>query len=112
MRRTFLTILITALVTSAGWYVVTSIRRGAEALWLMSAVKAPGRMALDRIQQDFAAGRDEVAKAKLAALRRQWAVFEDEPAFRGQAIGNILGPFFEIDEAMKTRANTESGRRE
>jgi hypothetical protein len=109
MKRTILTILITCLVTSLGWHFVGSLRRGIEGLWLMSAIKAPGRMALDSIEADLEAGRLEIAKRKLAALRKQWSVFESEAGFRGEAIGNIMVAFSQIDIAAETNKIAEPG---
>jgi len=68
----------------------------------MSAVKAPGQMALDAIEADLQAGQLEIAKSKLAALRKQWSAFEGEGGFRGQAIGNIMVAFSQIDIASET----------
>ena len=107
MKRTILTILITCLATSLCWHFVGSLRRGIEGLWLMSAVKAPGRMALDSIEADLQAGRLEIAKSKLAALRKQWSVFESEGGFRGEAIGNITVTFSQIDIAAETNKIAE-----
>jgi len=99
MKRTFVTILITVMVTSFCWYFATGLRRSVERLWLMSAVKAPGRMALGEIEADLLGGRSDVAKAKIAALKKQWDVFESEEGFSGQAIGNIMVTFAQIDDA-------------
>jgi|WetSurMetagenome_2_1015567.scaffolds.fasta_scaffold809766_1 hypothetical protein len=107
MKRTVITILLTALVTSLCWYVVGGLLRGVEGLWLMSAIKAPGRMALDVIEADLQAGRLQVAKAKMAALRRHWEAFEREAGFRGQAIGNIMVTFGQIDSAAETNKEAE-----
>jgi hypothetical protein len=110
MRRTLITVLITALVTSLCWYgasVANGVRRGIERVWLISAVKAPGRMALDDIEADLIAGRSEAAKAKIAALRQQWAVFDSEAGFRGQAIGNIMVTFGQIDSGMEATKKAE-----
>ena len=104
MKRTILTILIACLVTSLCWSVAESLRRDIEGLWFMSAVKAPGRMALDSIEADLQAGRVEIAKSKIASLRKQWSVLESEAGFRGEAIGNIMVTFPKIDIASE--ANT------
>jgi hypothetical protein len=68
----------------------------------MSAVKAPGRMALDSLDADLQAGRVEIAKSKLAVLQKQWSVFESEGGFGGQAIGDIMVAFSQIDIAAET----------
>jgi len=39
-------------------------------------------MALDDIEADLTAGRSEAAKAKVAALRQQWAIFNSEAGFQ------------------------------
>ena len=93
MKKTLVTIIVTAIVTSIFWHVVTSVRRAVDAMWLESAVKAPGRMAFDEILDDLAAGRHEAARAKLDVLRTQWRRFESEDDFRGEGIGNILLEF-------------------
>jgi len=107
MKRTIITILITALVTSVCWYVVGGLLRGVEGLWFVSAVKAPGRMALDAIDADLQARRLEMAKSKLAALRRQWSVFEGEAGFRGQGVGDIMVTLSQMDIAAKTNQLAE-----
>ena len=107
MRRTVITILVTALVTSFCWYVVGGLRRGVEGLWLMSAVKVPGQMALGEIEADVRAGRLEIVKSKIGALRSQWAVFKGEDGFRGQAIGNILVTFGQIDSLAETNKKAD-----
>jgi hypothetical protein len=97
MKRTLITILVTFIITSLCWYIGTELRRGVEGLWLTSAVKAPGRMALEKIESDLNASRFEPAKAKLVALKKQWAAFERETGFHGQAIGNIMVTFGQIE---------------
>lgn len=47
-------------------------------------------MALNELEADLQASRLEMAKTKITALRKQWAVFEGEARFRGQGIGNIM----------------------
>jgi hypothetical protein len=74
----------------------------------MSAVKAPGRMALGEVEADLRAGHFEVANAKIAALKKQWAVFENEAGFSGQAIGNIMVIFGQIDSAPETSKTNPS----
>jgi hypothetical protein len=66
-------------------------------------------MALDSIEADLQAGRVEIAKSKLAALRKKWSVFESEVGFRGQAIGNIMVDFSQIDIAAETNKVAEPG---
>ncbi len=73
----------------------------------MSAVKAPGRMALGEIEADLFAGRSDTAKMKIAALRKQWAVFESETEFRGQAIGNIMVTFGRIEATAEPAKKAE-----
>ncbi len=99
MNRTFITIVLTALVTSACWYVATELRHSIQRVWLISSVKAPGSRALAEIEADLLAGRSDAAKAKLAALRKQWDVFDSEPEFTGPAIGNIATDFQQIGSA-------------
>jgi hypothetical protein len=64
-------------------------------------------MALDSLESDLQAGRLQTAKSKLAALRKQWSVFESEAGFRGQAIGNIMVAFSQLDIAAGTNRIAE-----
>jgi hypothetical protein len=90
MNRTSIAIVVTFIVTSLGWYVVTSLREALEATWLISAVKAPGRMALNAIQYDLAAGKYKSAAARLDLLQKSWARFEKEDGYVGMGLGNIM----------------------
>jgi hypothetical protein len=100
--KTFLVIVVTAFVTAAiTWFAASTVhgvRTGIERLWLMSAVKAPGRMALGEIQADMNAGRYQLAKAKIDVLMDTWQRFDAEPpAFRGAALGDIMVTFSKLD---------------
>lgn len=108
MKRTAITVLITVLVTSLCWYFITGLQQGINDLWLMSAVKAPGRMALDEIQADLQAGQIEIAKDRLVVLRKQWATFESEGGFKGQAIGNIMVTFSQMNSTVETNKSTRA----
>ena len=92
--KTFLVVLATAAIT---WFTISGvhgIQRSREKLWLISAVKAPGRMALQEIQADMNAGRCSLAKAKIDALVNTWHRFESEPdSNRGRGIGDIMVTF-------------------
>jgi len=105
MKKTFITILVTALVTSFCWYAANKALRRIDAVWLMSAVKAPGMMAFDSIEADQFAGRSEVAKAKLVALKKQWGKFyREQDECIGEGIGNIMITFGKIDtEAVSVK---------
>ena len=61
--KTFLIIVVTAAITWITVSVIHGLRTGVERLWLISAIKAPGRMALTEIQTDMNTGRYDVAKA-------------------------------------------------
>jgi hypothetical protein len=101
--KTFLTITATVFVT---WFVcslTSAVKINVERLWFISAVKAPGRMAFDEIHNDFAQGRDATAKAKLELFRTEWARFNLETNFHGEAIGSIMIKFGELE-----RTNTVS----
>jgi hypothetical protein len=100
--KTFLVIVVTVVVTAAiTWFAASTVhgvRTGIERLWLMSAVKAPGRMALGEIQADMNAGRYQLAKTKIDVLVDTWQRFEAEPpAFRGAALGDIMVAFSKLD---------------
>jgi hypothetical protein len=77
--KTFLVIVVTAIVTAVTtWFVagtVHGVQTGIDRLWLISAVKAPGRMALEEIQTDMAAERYQLAKAKINLLADTWRRF-------------------------------------
>lgn len=92
--KTFLTILLTALVK---WFFTSlfhGARSGVERLWLISAIKAPGRMALGEIQEDMHAGRYNVAKEKIDVFVTTWQRFSSGPdSFRGEGIGDIMVAF-------------------
>jgi len=109
MKKTLVTILMTAIVTSICWHVVTTVRRTVDAVWLESAVKAPGRMAFDEILDDLAAGRHEAARRKLDVLRTQWRRFEAEDDFRGEGIGRILVKFSRLPNG-EAEEGTESAK--
>jgi hypothetical protein len=69
-----------------------------ERVWMISAMKAPGRMAIQEIQADMKGGRYDLAKAKIDALADAWQKFEagpDSPS--GPGIGNIMVTFSKID---------------
>ena len=118
MRRRLLTITITAAVTSIfwyGWHVLNAVGNRIEHVWLVSSVKAPGRMALDTIQADLEAGRYEVVKSEVEVLRKQWAVFSADEDDRGPGIGDIMIDFSKLGAAgilhvdAESRASAKSG---
>ena len=95
--KTFLAIVITAVVTWIVTAVVHGVRTGTDRLWMVSAVKAPGRMALADIQADMDARRYGVAKAKIDAFTMTWQRFEAGPdSCSGQGIGDIMVTFSKI----------------
>ena len=93
MKRTIAIIAITTAITSLCWSIVTGARRGVEELWLISAVKAPGRMALDKIAADLQHGNIDAASTKLQILRSEWERFEKEVGPSGAGIGNVMVEF-------------------
>jgi len=96
--KTFLVIFVTAVVTWIAASVFHGVQSGVEAFWLVSAVKAPGRMALTEIQEDMNAGRYQLAKAKIDVLKDTWQRFDSGPdSFRGLGIGDIMVAFSKID---------------
>ena len=96
--RTFLVVLATAAITWFTISVVHGVQRSIEKVWLISAVKAPGRMALQEIQADMNAGRCSLAKAKIDALVNTWHRFESEPdSNRGLGIGDIMVAIGKLD---------------
>jgi hypothetical protein len=96
--KTFLIIAVTAAITWTTVGVIHGLRTGVERLWLISAIKAPGRMALTEIQTDMNAGRYDVAKAKIDVLMTTWQRFDSGPdSFRGSGIGDIMVAFSKLD---------------
>jgi hypothetical protein len=64
---------------------------------MVSAMKAPGGMALSDIQADIDARRYSVAKAKIDALVTTWQRFSAGPdSCSGQGIGDIMVTFSRI----------------
>ena len=103
--KTFLTIVITAAITWITVSVIHGLRTGVERLWLISAIKAPGRMALTEIQTDMNAGRYDIAKAKIDVLVTTWQKFDSEPdSFRGSGIGDIMIAFSKVDTNSSSNA--------
>ncbi len=95
--KTFFVIVVTAVVTWIVASVVHGVQAGTERLWLVSSVKAPGRMALGEIQADMNAGRYELAKAKIDTLMDTWQRFDSGPdSFRGAGIGDIMVAFSKL----------------
>jgi hypothetical protein len=96
--KTFLIIVVTVAITWIMVSVIHSVRTGTEKLWLISAIKAPGRMALAEIQADMNAGHYDVAKGKIDILMNTWQRFYSEPdSFRGSGIGDIMVAFSKLD---------------
>jgi hypothetical protein len=100
--KTFIIIMVTAALTAVVTWMATSfaygVQTGVERLWFVSAVKAPGRMALGEIQADMHAGRFEVAQAKIDAFMETWERFSSGPdSFRGPGIGDIMGTLSKFD---------------
>jgi hypothetical protein len=112
------TIVVTAAVTSIlwyGWHALHTVGNRIEHVWLVSAVKVPGRMALDTIQADLEAGRYDVVKLEVEALRKHWAVFSADEDDRGPGIGNIMTDFSKLGATgllhvdAEPRASAKSG---
>lgn len=100
------TVLITALVTSLGWYAGTSLRSSRDRMWLVSAVKVPGRMALDAIAEDMSHHRYIEAYRRIKLFRREWHAFDQDGGFNGNAIGNIMVEFSKLDIEAATNRST------
>ena len=79
-------------MTSIFWIGVMSIRTAIHKLWLISAVKAPTRMALNKIKEEIDRNDIESAKRDFEILRNQWLKFESEPEFgtKAEAMGTIM----------------------
>lgn len=95
--KTFLTIVITAIVTWVAAGVFYGLRTGVERLWMVSAIKAPGGMALRDVQADMNAGRYDIANEKIDALTATWLRFSSGPdSCRGAGIGDIMVTFSKL----------------
>ncbi|HVU09233.1 MAG TPA: hypothetical protein VHG89_11885 [Verrucomicrobiae bacterium] len=102
--KTFLVIVITAVITWSIASIVHGIQTGTERLWLISAIKTPGRMALEGIQTDMNAGRCDLAKKKIDILMDTWHTFDSgTDSFRGSGIGDIMVSFSKLDTNNVTR---------
>jgi hypothetical protein len=106
MKRTLLTILITAVITSGLWNVWFSFSRALDRFKMFSTVQVPGRMALDDIRAELAKGRYNVAEAKVLALKRHWNLFEAD-GLRGEALGRVMVTFSQVDPDVQRITNTE-----
>ena len=96
--KTFFVIAVTAVITWVTASVVDGVRTDTERVWMLSAVKAPGRMALSDIQADMNAGHYTLAKAKLDVLMATWQRFDVGPtSFKGTGIGDIMMTFSKLD---------------
>jgi hypothetical protein len=107
MKHPRLTIILTILGT---WLVVTfyfSLDMAKERMWLVSAVKVPGRMALFSIQVDLEAGRTKQALAKLKRFQDEWSGFErGTQSFTGRGIGSIMPALYEVERQFKAEQNS------
>lgn len=96
--KTFLVIAVTVVITWIVFSVVYAVRTSAEAVWMISAVKVPGQMALKEIQTDMHAGRYEIAKAKIDEFAATWQKFNSGPdSSSGPGIGNVMVAFSNIE---------------
>jgi hypothetical protein len=96
--KTFLVIIATAVITWVALSLIQGLKTGAERLWLISAIKVPGRMALGDVQSDMKAGNYKLAKAKMDIFVETWQRFESgSDGFRGPGIGDIMVSFSKID---------------
>lgn len=106
-KSTAAAVLITALLTSLCWYVGTSLGSARDSVWLISAVKVPGRMALDTIADDMKKHRYAEACHRIEVLRREWKAFDQESGFDGNAIGNIMVKFSQLEIEAAEKVSTK-----
>jgi hypothetical protein len=106
--KIFITIVVTAIVTWMIAGVLNSVQKGADKLWLVSAIKAPGRMALQDIQADLNSEHYELAKAKVDVLVQTWQRFDSGPdSFRGLGIGDVMVAFSKLETNSTATSITE-----
>jgi hypothetical protein len=107
--KLFLAIFITAVVTWTTASVIHAVRTATERFWMISAIKAPGRMALEDIQSDMKAGRYDMAKRKTDAFVTTWQRFESGPdSFSGYGIGDVMVTFSKIPDGEEGGATNRS----
>jgi len=103
MKKTFLTIAITAFLTWFTFDVIQAVQTAVEHLWLVSAIKAPGKMAIADIQKDMNEGRYDLAKTKLQLFMDTWKRFDGGPdSCSGRGIGDVLLEFSKVDTNSAT----------
>ena len=96
--KTFLVIVVTAVITWITVSIIHGVGTSVERLWLRSAIKAPGQMALTEIQADMQAGHYEAAKGKIDILTNTWQRFDSErDSFKGPGIGDVMVAFSKLD---------------
>ncbi len=98
--KTFQPIVIVATI-AATWIVASIVHggqsrgeRGREHEWLIRAVHAPVRLALQDIQADMNVGRYQLAKAKIGILIDTW---QGVRLFHGIGYEDILRAFDKVD---------------
>jgi len=108
--KTILIIAATAAITWITFSIIQGMRAGVERLWMISAVKVPGQMAIKAIQTDMNAGRYEIAKAKIDEFAATWQKFNSGPdSCSGPGIGNVMVAFSKI-ETNQPSSTTNSPR--
>jgi hypothetical protein len=90
--KTFLTIIITAALTWLVFDFQQAVITAKEKFWFISAVKAPGGMAIADMQADLNAGRYDLAKQKLQAFKNSWDDYNKQTG-----IGDVLVVFAKIE---------------
>ena len=109
MKKTFLVIILTALLTWITFSVIHAMHTAVERLWLVSRVKVPGKMAIADIQATMNAGQYKLASAKLQALRDTWEGFNGGPdSFSGRGIGDIMVVFSKLDADHATNNSQQN----
>lgn len=97
--KAFIAIAATAILVWALASVYYGGRTAYDRVWMISAIKAPGRMALGSIQADMHAGRFDVARRKIDAFMQTWQRFDSGPdSCSGLGIGDIMLTFSKIQE--------------
>ena len=95
--KTILIVIITAVLTWVTFEAILGVRTGADRMWMKSAIKVPGEMALRDIQAEMKAGRHEPAMAKVDAFVETWRRFSSGPdSCSGAGIGDIMVVFSKI----------------
>ena len=111
MKKNMMLVLITAISVSVCWYFAIKYRDRIHTVWLLSSVKAPGRMALNAIKEDFDRGDHIAAQNKVIILHRIWQRFQSQSddEMSGVGIGDVMEEFSKVEALGTSRQDKPGG---